>query len=134
MTEQRKVRAILADDEMHIRMLMKAVLTSMNIEIIGEAKNGQEAIDLFKKERPHLTFLDVNMPIKDGKSALKDIKKDFPDTCVIMLTSVSSMETVMECLQLGADNYIRKDTPLNEIKKIIKESWEEHTTSLQKAQ
>ena len=63
------------------------------------------------------------MPIKTGDEALKEIMTEFPDAFVIMLTSVADVEDVEKCLEMGASNYIRKDTSINEIKKIIKETW-----------
>ena len=56
MANPKKLRTVLADDEMHLRMLMKTVMTSMNCEIAGEAKNGQEAVDLYRKEKLNLSL------------------------------------------------------------------------------
>ena len=123
MAEKHKIRVGLADDETHIRMLMKRVFMSMNCEIAGEAKNGSEAVELFRKEKPDMMFLDINMPIKTGIEALKEIITEFPDAFVVMLTSVADMESVEKCIDAGAANYIRKDTPLNELKEIVKETW-----------
>lgn len=124
MTEQRKPRVVLADDEGHSRMLIKAVMTSMKCEIAGEALNGREAVDLFKKEKPDLMLLDINMPLMTGKEALKEIMNYYQDAFVIMLTSVADMESVEKCLDMGAANYILKGTPVQEIKSIIKETWQ----------
>lgn len=123
MADTGKPKVLLADDEAHLRMLMKTVMRSMNCEIIGEAKNGIEAVELFKKEKPDLLLLDINMPLKSGEEALKEITNEFPDAFVIMLTSLADMESVENCLALGAANYIRKDTPIEEMKDIIKETW-----------
>jgi two-component system chemotaxis response regulator CheY len=125
MGQKRKPRAVIADDERHIRMLLKTVLTKMNCEIIGEAANGQEAIDLFKNEKPDLMLLDINMPVKTGTEALQEIVADTPDAFVIILSSVADLESVKHSLELGAATYILKDTPLQEIKRIIKETWDE---------
>jgi len=123
LNEKMKVRVIVADDEFHIRTLIKTIMKSMQAEIVGEAKNGQEAIDLFKREKPDLLLLDINMPIKSGDEALKEIKHEFPDAFVIMLTSVADVDTVKKCLDIGAANYLLKDTPINEMKKLVKETW-----------
>lgn len=123
MTEKKKPRVLLADDESHIRMLIKMVMRAMNCEIVAEATNGREAVELFKKEKPDLLLLDINMPEKTGDEALKEIIADNPDAFVIMLTSVSDMKSVEHCLSLGAANFIRKDTPVEEMKKLIKETW-----------
>ena len=121
--EQELPRVILADDEIFVRVLMRKVMTSMKCEIVGEAKDGQEAIDLFREKKPDLLLLDINMPVKTGEEALREISREFPNACVIMLTSLADMESVENCLNFGAANYIRKDTPLGEMKKIIRETW-----------
>jgi two-component system chemotaxis response regulator CheY len=102
---------------------MKAVLASLNCDVIGEAKTGVEAVELYKKLKPDLMLLDVNMPLKTGNEVLNEILSDFPKAFIIILTSVSDVGTITECLSLGAANYIRKDTPIAEIKAIIKETW-----------
>jgi len=123
MNEKRKVRVLLGEDESHIRLLMKTVLESMGCEIVGQAVNGAEAVEMHKKLNPEITLLDINMPVMDGLTALKAIKGEFPDSFVIMLSSLATMDVVRKCLEAGADNYLRKDTPIPEIKKMIKESW-----------
>lgn len=119
-----KVRVLIADDELHIRRLISKLMTSMNIKVVGEAKNGEEAVALFRKKKPHLLLLDVNMPGKTGKDVLKEILDEFPDAFVIMLSSVSDRETVEDCIDIGAAHYILKDTPVAKMKKIIKDTWE----------
>lgn len=121
MAENKTVKVILADDESHIRTLLKTVMKSMDCEITGEAANGEEAVDVFRKERPDLLMLDINMPVKSGLDALKEVMTEFPQATVVMLTSVADMETVEACLDLGAVNYIRKDTPISRMKEIIEE-------------
>ena len=73
MAEKKKIRVALADDEMHIRMLMKKVFSSMGCEIAGEAKNGAEAVELYRREKPNIMLMDINMPVKTGDEALKEI-------------------------------------------------------------
>ena len=119
-----KRRVILADDEKHIRAMMKAVISSMNCEIVGEAADGQEAVNLYKKEKPDLLLLDINMPQKSGIDGLREIMREFPAATVIMLTSVVDMENVKQCIELGAANYMRKDTSVTEMRQIIKDTLE----------
>ncbi|MEE8483875.1 MAG: response regulator transcription factor [Nitrospinota bacterium] len=126
MNEKRKVRVLLVDDEMHIRELMKVALKDMNAEVVAEADNGKEALELFRQHKPEITIMDVNMPVMNGLETLKAIKSEFPDAFVIMLTAVSSIKAVQEILELGASGYIRKDTSLPEIKQGIKETWAEY--------
>ena len=129
MAEARKPRVLLAEDEPHCRALMKAVLTSMNCEIAGEARTGNEAVELYRKLMPNLMMLDVNMPTKSGDEVLAEVIGEFPEAFIIMLTSVTDQETIEKCIRLGASNYIRKDTPVAEIKRLIKESWTAHARS-----
>ncbi len=123
MAEQKKPRVIVADDELHLRLLMKKVMASMNCEVVGEAKNGEEAVALYREMKPDLMLLDINMPVKTGIEALGDITGEFPDAFIIMLTSVADMDSVEQCISCGAANYIRKDTPMNEIRDLIRETW-----------
>jgi two-component system chemotaxis response regulator CheY len=123
MAQKRKPRVLIADDELHIRTMVKAVMKSMGAEVVGEADNGEEAVRLFQDVNPDLTLLDINMPIKTGEQALKEIIEEKQDAFIIMLTSLADLNTVEKCLELGASNYIRKDTPISEMKKIIKETW-----------
>jgi two-component system chemotaxis response regulator CheY len=98
----------------------------MNCDVVGEARTGDEAIELYRKHRPNLLLLDVNMPIKTGDEVLEELFSTFPEAFVIVLTSVTDMESIEKCLSLGAANYIRKDTPISEIKMIIKDTWKSH--------
>lgn len=117
-------RVVIADDELHVLGMLKALMKTMNYAVVGEARNGQEAVDMYRREKPDVLLLDINMPVKDGKDALREIMHEFPDAMVIMLTSVVDMENVESCLELGAANYIRKDTPISEMRKIISETLE----------
>lgn len=117
-----KTRVLLADDEMHIRMMLKTVINSIDCEVVAEASNGKEAVTLFKEKRPDLVLLDINMPLQTGEEALKEIIEEFPSALVIMLTSVTDMESVERCIDAGACNYIRKDTPLVEMKALVSET------------
>jgi two-component system chemotaxis response regulator CheY len=121
-------RVIIADDEAHIRLIMKKVIQSINCELIGEAENGIEAVELCKKYKVDIALLDINMPKLTGLDSIKAIKELQPNTLIIMLTSVADVETVDECLRHGAYNYIRKDTPIKEIRQIVVESWNSFIT------
>jgi two-component system chemotaxis response regulator CheY len=125
---KRKPTVMIADDETHIRLLIKTMLAGMNAEVVAEASNGEEVFDLFKEKKPDIVLLDVNMPILDGTEALKRIMACFPDAFVVMLSSVSDRETVEACIDLGAAHYIRKDTPIPEMRKIIQTAWVDFKT------
>lgn len=125
MSAENQIQVIVADDELHIRTFIKTVMRTMKAEVIGEAKNGQEAVDLFRKHQPHIMLMDINMPVKDGVAALREIKSEFPKAFVLMLTSVAEGEIVQQSLEAGASGYLLKDTPVMEMKKMIREAWTE---------
>jgi two-component system, chemotaxis family, chemotaxis protein CheY len=124
MGQTARPRVLVAEDEGHCRVLLRAVLNSMNCEVVGEAENGEQVLGLFRELKPHLLLLDINMPLKTGDEVLKDIFGEQPGAFVIMLTSVADLESIENCLELGAANYIRKDTPIAEIKATIRETWQ----------
>jgi two-component system chemotaxis response regulator CheY len=130
MKPKKKMQVMVVDDEDHVRRLITTVIKTMNCDIAGEADNGKEAISLFCKLRPHMLLLDINMPLKSGKEALSDIIKRFPNACVIMLTSLTDKETVEDCIELGASGFIRKDLPLDEMRDVIKKTWNAYRESL----
>ncbi|MCD6585679.1 MAG: response regulator transcription factor [Desulfobacteraceae bacterium] len=130
MPPKRKIRAMVVDDEDHVRKLITTVIKSMGCEIVGEADNGKEAVSLFGTLKPNMLLLDINMPLKSGKEALTDIKKKYPNAFIIMLTSLVDKETVEDCIELGASGFIRKDLSLNEMREVIKKTWAAYKKSL----
>ncbi len=106
---------LLTDDEAHIRKFIGLVLRKFDNPRILEAANGAEAIALYQQHQPDLVLLDVNMPVMDGVQALTGIMQADPNAVVVMLTSLANRHTVEQCQQLGAVDYIRKDTPREEL-------------------
>ena len=118
-------RVIIADDESHIRMMMKSMFKRLDWEVVSEAKNGQEAIDLYKQLKPDILLLDVNMPHKTGFDVLEEIFEFDANACIIMLTSVTDCESTEKCIDNGAANYILKTNSIKDIKNLIIQTWEE---------
>ncbi len=106
---------LVADDDEALRMTVKAVLTSAGYDVIGEAVNGEQAIDKFTSLQPDIIMLDIDMPKMSGTEALEEIIKRDKNACVIMLTLVEVSDVVDDCLKLGAADYVRKDTPATEL-------------------
>ncbi len=125
MSPSKRMRVLIADDEDHVRQLLKGVLQSMACDVVGEAANGREAVASYTELHPDVVLLDINMPIMTGVEALKVIRNDSDEVIVVMLTSMADMATVEECIKAGASHYLRKDTPLAEIEKVLKKSWEQ---------
>jgi two-component system chemotaxis response regulator CheY len=110
-----KGKVLVADDELHIRKFVGMILSQLGIERVLEAGNGEEAVAVFQREKPKVVLLDVNMPFVNGLEALKKIKEIDPSCVAIMLTSLTTVETVEEALALGAAGYILKDSQKEEI-------------------
>ncbi len=119
MTPLASMTALVADDESHVRLFVKTALQSMGMRVVAEATDGADAVARYQEHRPDVVFLDFNMPRMTGREALIAIRREFPDAFVIMLTSVAAGTEVEACLAAGAANYLRKDTPLAELKKEI---------------
>jgi two-component system chemotaxis response regulator CheY len=115
---------LLVDDEAHIRKYVSLILKQLGARNVIEASNGQEAIVAFQERKPNLVLLDISMPLMNGLDTLRKIKEIDPESTVIMLTSMVNRQSIDEALALGAANYIRKDTPKEEISKAILETIE----------
>jgi two-component system, chemotaxis family, chemotaxis protein CheY len=113
---------LVADDELHIRVMLSTLLQRMGVEVVGEAVNGEDAIRRYRETQPDLLLMDINMPVKTGEEALSEIMAEFPQARVILLTSMADLKTVESCLEAGAFNYMRKDSPLEEIQDAIREA------------
>jgi two-component system, chemotaxis family, chemotaxis protein CheY len=124
-------KVLVVDDEEHVRKFLGLILrqTLPNV-VVSEAANGEEAVARYQQDRPSLVLMDVNMPIRDGISALREICTLNPDAVVVMMTSLANRQTVEETMQLGATYYFRKDTPRAEmctvIKEIVSQNFEEN--------
>ena len=111
--------ALIADDNAGVRMLFSRVLKSINIEIVAEAANGNEAIDMYFETNPTVMLLDIMMPGKSGTEVLKEIMQDDPDACILMMSSINDEEVAEKCFDLGAEGYLQKNASLNDIRQTI---------------
>lgn len=106
-----KVRVLLVDDHGVVRQGMKLYLaTDSSIEVVGEANNGQEALTQVEKLEPDVVIMDLLMPVMDGISAIREIKKHFPEVEIVAVTSVLEDKKVVDAVQAGAMGYLLKDT------------------------
>jgi two-component system, chemotaxis family, chemotaxis protein CheY len=110
---------LLVDDEVHIRKFVGLILKQLGAPRLLEAPNGQEAVAIYERENPDLVLLDINMPVMDGIETLKRLREIDPECVVVMLTSLASRSHIENAIALGAANYIRKDTPKEEIAKAL---------------
>ncbi|CAN5343906.1 hypothetical protein BH11CYA1_BH11CYA1_21540 [soil metagenome] len=107
----RSTTFLIVDDEPVGRLGLRLLLEKkLGFSVIGEATNGKEAVDLVSKLSPSVVFMDVSMPILDGISAVKQIREINSHAKIIMLTSVSDRETVLEAIESGANGYCLKQS------------------------
>ncbi len=116
-----KKAILVADDEASHRMMLKAHLKEEGLEVI-EASNGQEAIDLVSRHFYDLILMDIRMPVMDGMEALTRIKKISPAVPVIMMTAYGSINSAVEALKSGADDYLTKPLDMDELLLKVKKS------------
>jgi two-component system chemotaxis response regulator CheY len=116
---------LIVDDEAHVRLYIRMLLKNMGVEHFIEGGNGKEGIELYREHRPDLALFDINMPVLDGLSALKEVMEEDPDACVIMMTAEATRQAVEESGGCGAVEFIRKDTPRAAIQEILEELFEE---------
>jgi two-component system chemotaxis response regulator CheY len=115
------LKALVVDDHDHVRTFLVVLVRKIVSGPVIEARNGEEAVEAYRKHRPDLVLLDVNMPILDGMEALKRIREINPDAVVIMITSLAMRRVVESALQGGAAGFIRKDTPRDQMVELINE-------------
>ncbi|WP_332879179.1 response regulator transcription factor [Massilia sp. S19_KUP03_FR1] len=116
MTEKATIRVFIADDHAIVREGLKQILAdSRDIVVGGEAENGLDAIRLFPKSRCHVMLLDISMPDKNGIEVLKQIKKEYPDTQVLMLSMHREDQYAIRSLKAGAAGYLTKQAAPKEL-------------------
>lgn len=101
-------KVLIVDDAKFMRMTLSKILTNSGHEIIGEAENGAEAITLFRTLQPDLVTMDITMPEMNGIEALKEIKKEFPQSKIIMCSAMGQQKMVVEAIEAGAKDFIVK--------------------------
>ncbi|NLU07331.1 response regulator [uncultured Clostridium sp.] len=114
-------RLLIADDETLERQAMKLVLkrTFKNLDIVEDAKTGDEAILLAKKYSPHIIIMDIKMPNKNGLEAQREISKFLPDVKTIILTAYDDFNFAQDAIKLGVKDYILKPAKPSELKNSI---------------
>ncbi|NCC42632.1 MAG: response regulator, partial [Clostridia bacterium] len=110
---------MIADDAAFMRKMIKNALTTAGITHFIEAKNGQEAIDLYKKNEVDLVMLDVTMPEKDGIEALTEIIEFDPKARVVMCSAIGQDGTIMEAIRIGASEFIVKPFKTDQIVEVV---------------
>lgn len=114
------MKIIIADDQAAFRSGLRDLLASApEIEIISEAENGRQAVESALALRPDLTLMDIRMPVMDGVAATAAIREQWPQACVLMLTTFDEDRLVRDSMRAGAAGYLLKGTPLDDMVSIF---------------
>jgi DNA-binding NarL/FixJ family response regulator len=118
----KKITVLLADDHTVVRQGLRALLKAEeDMEVIGEAENGRQAVNLVKKSPPDVVLMDVAMPLMNGLEATRQILKSSPATKVLVLTSYGDDDCIEQLMRAGAAGYLIKQTAANDLLKAIRE-------------
>jgi DNA-binding NarL/FixJ family response regulator len=114
------IRILLVDDHKVVREGLRLFLeTDERLEVVGEAANGREALERVEALMPDVVLMDLLMPVMDGVSAIRELKRRFPEIEVVAVTSVLEDRLVVDAVQAGAMGYLLKDTDADELVEAI---------------
>lgn len=114
-------RILIADDHPLLRTALRQMLSAQpDLEVVGEAANGLEAVELCRRLHPQLILMDVRMPEMDGFEATRRIKRQSPSTIVLMLSAFENTDYLLEALKVGASGYVLKDENAQQIAEAVR--------------
>ena len=123
MSDPRRTRVLIVDDHLMVREGLKFLLsTALDVDVVGEAANGEEAVELVPLTAPDVVLMDIVMPVMNGADATARIKEAYPSVQVIALTSYADGELVEQTLQAGAISYLLKDSRSEALVKAIRDA------------
>ncbi len=112
-------RLLIVDDALIMRKRIKDIAEKAGWEVAGEAANGEEAVEMYRKESPDLVTLDIVMPKMDGVTALKQVLAADPQARVVMISAVDQKEKLSECIGTGAVDFIVKPFDSARLKRLF---------------
>ena len=120
MSAENPIRIVIAEDHLIARVGVKTILnTQPDMTVVGEAANGMQAVELYRKHRPDVTLMDVRMPVMSGVDAIIAIRAEFADASIIALSTYGGDEDIRRALQAGARAYLTKDVLHDELLRAI---------------
>ena len=118
------IRVLVADDHPVVRAGLGAVIAEQDdLELVAEAENGANAVDLFREHRPDVALMDLRMPVMDGVEAIRTITTEFPDARILALTTYEGDADIRRALEAGASGYLLKDMLLTEVLTAVRAVW-----------
>lgn len=118
------VKILIGDDSILARKQLKDIILQCGTPTFLEASNGQETIDLYKKNSPDIVFLDIVMPVKDGNAAIREIIEYDKDAEIIVVSSVGTQSQLKAAIEAGAKDFIQKPLKPEVIQHIITSRFE----------
>ena len=117
-----KAKILIADDSANMRSILKDLLLRNGFDVAGEAENGKEALELYEKIKPDVVTLDIMMPEMSGIQALKEIKERYPESRIIMSTSMGQQNLVVEAIRAGAADFFIKPVQAEKVVEAIEKA------------
>ena len=102
------LRVLVVDDALFMRNMLKDIFSRAGYEVVGEAENGEEALERYRELQPDLVTMDIVMPKLSGIEALQDIVREDPAACVVMVSALGQDSLVLEAVEYGAKDFIVK--------------------------
>lgn len=122
------IRILLVDDQGIVREGLRSLLQAKpDLDVVGEAENGQVALEQSRLLQPDVVLMDVRMPIMDGVAATRTLHEEFPSIKVLVLTTFDDDDYVTKALRYGAKGYLLKDTPSEELADAIRAVYKGYT-------
>jgi len=119
--ESPRIRVLVADDQALVRRGMTLMLSvEPDVEVVGQASDGEEAVEMAQRLRPDVVLMDLHMPRKGGVAATREITLSLPRTHVLVLTTLDAEETVFEAIRAGAHAYLLKDATEEELLETVR--------------
>ena len=113
------ITILIGENSVLARKQLKDALISLGAKHILDASDGQEVIDMYKEHIPDLVFLTLLMPGKDGNAAISEIKADYPDADIVVVSSMGTQTQIKQMLQFGVTDFIQKPFENDQIEAII---------------
>ncbi len=120
-TDQPAIRIVIAEDQSPVRRGIALMLSMQaDMEVVGQVRNGTEAVELAQLLHPDVVLMDLHMPLKGGVAATREITRELPETQILVLTTLHDDDTVFEAVRAGAHAYLLKDADEDELLETIR--------------
>ena len=113
-------RILVVDDAAFMRMMVRDMLKKIGHQVVGEAANGLQGVQMYKELKPDLVTMDVTMPEMDGVEAVKEIMAFDRDAKIIMISAMGQQAIVMDCIKAGAKDFIVKPFNIDRLEEAVK--------------